>query len=110
MPTYSIKLDHEKMSVISAEPPVTLPVLYNDRKIALAVFEQEGYSFRLPQSLSYLVQLGCAVPTLFYPGPNGLASETSYDGTEPESIVLIQRPQLPQPGGRIKVRAHAHHI
>ena len=110
MPTYSIKFDQHQSNFALEEPPFTIPVYHNDRKIALAVLDQTGYSFNLPHSLSYLVQIDCAVPTLFYSGPDGPSPDNYYEKGQPESIVLVRRPQVPQPSLRIKVRAHASHL
>ncbi len=110
MPTYSIKLDQEINDVVPADAPDSIPVYHNDRKIALAVFDQIGYTFNLPHSLSYLVQMGCAVPTLFYSGPNGPSSGSFCGKSQPDSIVLVRKPQVPQPSLRIKVRAHVSHL
>lgn len=82
--------------------PMTLPVFYNGRKIALAVLDQTVYSFNLPHSLSYLVQMGGAVPTLV-DNENGAAQ--SSDGST-QAIVLVDRPQEPRRPfeGKIRVR------
>lgn len=82
MPIFSIQIDEKTTDA----PPATLPVYHNDRKVALAAFDETNYSFNLPHSLSYLVQMGFAVPTLIYDRPG----ETSSDLA---SITLVYRPQ-----------------
>jgi hypothetical protein len=91
MPIYTIPLNDKTTETV----PRTLPVIHKDRKVALAAFDETKYTFNLPHSLSYLVQMGAAVPTLMYAGQGDPSSDTDTAAGELLSIVLVYRPRVP---------------
>ena len=48
---YTMAAEYE----VSAEPPITLPVMHESKRVALAVYDKGKYSFVLPDSIGILV-------------------------------------------------------
>ena len=89
MGTHRINYVQQPVSKVERNPPVTLPVMYKEERLALAIFDGFVYSYNLPGPVSELLDSGTFAQTLAFRDAAGRIGGTYTTGSSIAAIQLV---------------------
>ncbi len=72
-------------------PPQTLPVMFENERIALAVFDADKYCFNLPDAIGVQIDFFGLTPTFIF-GQSGKGWSRVLEGDDDLLFIVLERP------------------